>query len=223
MKKKLKNYIQKLHNSSKRNYLNRMKNEKVFCMKEAKKYAYNYWDGNRKFGYGGYKYIPGRWQPIAKKMIRDFKLTNNSRVLDIGCGKGYLLYELKLLLPKIKIIGLDISNYAIKNAKKEIKSCIKVFDLRKKKLPFIKKNFDLVLSLGTLHNFRLSELIFALKEISRVSKNSYIMVESYKNDQELFNLQCWALTAEMFLDKNEWIKLFESCNFTGHYEFIYFK
>ena len=156
-------------------------------------------------------------------MIKDFKLTNNSRILDIGCGKGYLLYELKLLLPKIKIIGIDISNYAIKNAKKEIKSCIKFFDLRKKKLPFIKKNFDLVMSLGTLHNFKLSELIFALKEISRVSKNSYIMVESYKNDQELFNLQCWALTAETFLDKNEWIKLFKSCNYKGHYEFIYFK
>ena len=95
--------------------------------RSQKKYAYNYWDGNRKFGYGGYKYIPGRWQPVAKKLIKDFKLTNNSRILDIGCGKGYLLYELKLLLPKIKIIGIDISNYAIKNAKKEIKSCIKFF------------------------------------------------------------------------------------------------
>ena len=79
---------------TKRNYLQRMLNSKVSCMIEAKKYEKNYWDGNRKYGYGGYKYIPGRLEPVAKKLIKKFKL-NNSKILDIGCGKGYLLFEIK--------------------------------------------------------------------------------------------------------------------------------
>ena len=78
------------------------------------------------------------------------------------------------------------------------------------------------MSLGTLHNFKLSELIFALKEIWKSIKKSYIMVESYKNDQELFNSMLGTNRRNIF-DKNEWIKLFKSCNYKGHYEFIYFK
>ena len=60
-------FLQKNHNLTKRNYLHRMKDEKVECMKIAKKYEKQYWDGNRRYGYGGYKYIPGRLSPIAKK------------------------------------------------------------------------------------------------------------------------------------------------------------
>ena len=87
--------ITKIHNSTKRNYLERMVNSKVKCMLEAKKYEKNYWDGPRKFGYGGYSYIPGRLRPVAKILIKKFKLNNKSKNLDVGCGKGYLLYEIK--------------------------------------------------------------------------------------------------------------------------------
>ena len=105
----------------------RMNNSKVDCMIEAKKYGKNYWDGNRKFGYGGYKYIPGRWDKIAKKIIKKFKLNNNSKILDVGCGNGYLLFEIKKLLPKARIVGFDSSKFAIKNSKKEIKKQRKKF------------------------------------------------------------------------------------------------
>lgn len=115
------NYLKHNHNSTKRNYLERMNNSKVDCMIEAKKYGKNYWDGNRKFGYGGYKYIPGRWDKIAKKIIKKFKLNDNSKILDVGCGKGYLLFEIKKLLPKARIVGFDTSKFAIKNSKKENK------------------------------------------------------------------------------------------------------
>jgi ubiquinone/menaquinone biosynthesis C-methylase UbiE len=191
-------------------------------MKVAKKYSYDYWDGNRMYGYGGYKFIPGRWTPIAKKIIKDYKLTNRSSILDLGCGKGYLLFEIKKILPKINILGYDYSKYAIINSKKEIKKYLKVKDIRNK-FSFKNNQFDLVLSLGTLHNFELSDLYKTIKEINRIAKRKYIMVESFRNDTEQFNLQCWALTCQTFLSKKEWINLYKFLDYKGDFEFIYFK
>ena len=215
-------FISKVHNSTKRNYVERMINNKIQCMKVAKKYSYDYWDGNRMYGYGGYKFIPGRWTPIAKKIIKDYKLTNRSSILDLGCGKGYLLFEIKKILPKINILGYDYSKYAIINSKKEIKRYLKVKDIRNK-FSFKNNQFDLVLSLGTLHNFELSDLYKTIKEINRIAKRKYIMVESYRNDREQFNLQCWALTCQTFLSKKEWINLYKFLDYKGDFEFIYFK
>ena len=215
-------FITKVHNSTKRNYIERMINNKVKCMKVAKKYSFDYWDGNRKFGYGGYKFIPGRWTPIAKKIIKDYQLNNKSAILDLGCGKGYLLYEIKKILPNIKVLGYDYSNYAINNSKEEIKKYLKIKDIRKK-LGFKNNQFDLVVSMGTLHNFELSDLFKTIKEINRIGKKKYIMVEAYRNDEEQFNLQCWALTCQTFLSKNQWIKLYKFLGYNGDFEFIYFK
>ena len=215
-------FISKLHKSTKRNYVERMINKKVLCMKEAKKYEFNYWDGNRKFWYGGYKYIEGRWVSVAKNLIKFYKLRNNSKVLDVGCGKGFLLYEIKKILPNIEIYGFDISKHAIKNSKKEIRKDIFKHDVRKK-FPFKTKKFDLVISLGCLHNLKVFNLEKALKEISRVSKIQYVMVESFRNDQEMFNLQCWALTAETFFHVSEWEWIFKKFNYRGEYEFIFFE
>ena len=163
------NFITNLHLKTKRNYKERMFNNKVQCMKVAKKYGKDYWDGNRKYGYGGYKYIKNYWKKTAIKLINTYKLQKDSKILDIGCGKGFLLFELKKLIPTIKIIGIDISTYAIQNSKKEIKNNLKVFDATKN-LPYKNKTFDLVLSLGTLHNFSLSNLFNCISEINRVGK-----------------------------------------------------
>ncbi len=135
---KLVNFVTRLHKSTKRNYLERMINQKVYCMKKARKFERDYWDGKRKFGYGGYKYIPGRWTPVAKKMIKRYKLNNNSKVLDVGCGKGFILYEIKKILPGIKIYGFDVSKHGIKNSKNEIKG--KLFIHNAKKNFLSKKN-----------------------------------------------------------------------------------
>lgn len=218
---KLRNFITPLHIQSKRNYLERMINKKVECMEIAKKYAFDYWDGDRKYGYGGYKYIPGRWLPVVKKIIKTYNLNDNSRILDLGCGKGFLLYEIKILLPKIKIIGVDISSYAIKHSPKKIRSSLIVHDIRKK-IPFQNKYFDLVISTGVLHNIGIKDISFILREITRVGKFSYIMTESYRSDKELFNLQCWALTCKTFFHKKDWLYFFEISKFKGDYEFIYF-
>ena len=117
-----------------------MINNKVKCMKIAKMYSKDYWDGNRKFGYGGYRYIDGYWKKTALRIIKNYSLTGNSKVLDIGCGKGFLIFEIKKLIPSINIVGIDNSQYAILNAKNEIKKNLRVFDARKK-LPFKKEKF----------------------------------------------------------------------------------
>jgi len=218
---KLIKIVTSLHESSKRDYLKRMVDDKVNCMKIAKQYGKDYWDGDRRYGYGGYKYMPGRWNPVAEELINTYNLKAGSKVLDIGCGKGYLLYEMKLLIPDLEITGIDTSDYGLKNAKEEIKPFI--FNHKaEEKLPFKNKEFDLVISLGTLHNLRFPKLKIALSEMERVGIKGYLMLESYRNEKELFNLQCWALTAESFFDKDEWECIYEYFGYNGDYEFIYF-
>lgn len=211
-----------LHQATQRDYLARMQDEKTHCMQIAKQYEKDYWDGNRRYGYGGYKYIPGRWKPVAEALIKRYKLSNESSVLDVGCGKAYLIYELKLLLPGLKIAGFDISKHGLAEAKEEIRESLfihKAQDL----YPYEDNEFDLVISLGCFHNLRVFELQTALSEMERVGKRGYIMIESYRNEKELFNLQCWALTAESFFDVSEWIWLYQHFGYTGDYEFIYFE
>ncbi len=220
MNKNLKIFT-KMHKSTNRDYIGRMFNDKINSMIKAKKFEFDYWDGHRNHGYGGYKYIPGKWTPVAKKLIKQYKLDSNSKVLDVGCGKGFLLYEIKKLIPQIHVSGFDISRHGIKNAKQEIKKNLFIHDARKK-FPIKNKYYDLVFSFNTLHNFRLPYLINSLREIQRVAKNSFLLVEGYRNEKELFNLQCWALTAESFFTDKEWKYLFKLANFKGDYEFIYF-
>ena len=102
-----------LHKATQRDYLTRMQDEKVHCMQIAKKYEKDYWDGDRRYGYGGYTYIAGRWKNVAEELIKKYKLNNHSSVLDVGCGKAFLLYELKLLLPGLKVVGFDISEHGL--------------------------------------------------------------------------------------------------------------
>ena len=143
-------FITNHHKKTKRNYLSRVNSiNKAEAAIKAKKWDFDYWDGSRDINYGGY-YYDNRWIPIAKKMIDYYNLTNDSKILDVGCGKGFLLYEFKKLLPNAEVRGLDISNYAIKNSKKEIKKKIKQGCASK--LKFKSNYFDLVVSLNTLHN-----------------------------------------------------------------------
>jgi len=218
---KLKNYVTFNHKKTSRNYLERINNNKVECMVVSKKYDYDYWDGNRKYGYGGYKYIKGYHSILAKKLIKDYSLNEKSKILDIGCGKGYLLFEIKKILKKAQIYGIDNSRYAKNNTKAEIKKNIKIFDINNK-LDFTNKFFDLVISINTLHNLKLKSLYQCLQEIERIGKSKFVCLESYKNEEEQFNLQCRALTAETLLDSESWKWIFNITGYTGDYEFIYF-
>ena len=198
-----------------------MNDNKVNCMLKAKEYEFDYWDGDRRYGYGGYIY-DGRWKPVARSIIDKYSLTNESRILDVGCGKAHLLYEINQILPKATIIGFDISQHAIKTAPKGIKNLLHIGKAQEQ-YKWEDNFFSLVISLGCLHNLRIFELAVALNEIERVGNNKYIMLESYRNERELFNLQCWALTCESFFEKNEWLWLYDHFGYTGDYEFIYFE
>jgi SAM-dependent methyltransferase len=211
-----------LHQSTSRDYFSRMADYKVECMLKAKEYGADYWDGSRRFGYGGYKYIPGRWATVAQGLIDRYHLGGQSKILDVGCGKGYLLYELTKIIPEISVEGVDISEHAIDHAHPEMVQNLRIARAEDP-LPYEKNNLDLVISLGCLHNLDVIRLERSLREMERVSRAAYVMVESYRNEEELFNLQCWALTAETFFTPDEWTWLFGKAGFSGDYEFIFFE
>jgi len=219
---RLLNIVTPLHKATKREYLARMVDDKVHCMLKAKEYEADYWDGDRRYGYGGYKYMAGRWKPVAEALIKIYNLKPGDKVLDVGCGKAFLLYELQQLMPDLQLTGFDISQHGLASRHPDFKGTL--FRYRAQDAyPFGDKHFDLVLSLGCFHNLRIFELKTALAEVERVGKQKYVMLESYRNEQEMFNLECWALTAESLFDTAEWIWLYNHFGYTGDYEFIYFE
>ena len=209
------------HSSTKRDYLGRMTDDKVHCMKVARQNDFHFWDGDRRYGYGGYKYIPGYWTPVAEKIIERYSLTEKSSVLDIGCGKGFLLYELTQLLPGIMVRGTDISKYVIENSKPEISEFL-IEHTMPNTLPFVDNEFDLVVSFGCFHNLRIYDIVTAMKEVSRVGRDGYVWVEGFSNEEEQFKLECWALTAKSILHDDAWLWLYELAGYTGDYEFVHF-
>ena len=215
-------YLSAIHKSTKRDYLGRVNEfSKAEAIKRAKQYGFDYWDGDRKFGYGGYKY-DGRWQKVAKAMADHYGIKSGDRILDVGCGKGYLLYDFTQVVPGVEVSGIDISEYAINNAKEDMRSNLKMGSAVS--LPYEGKSFDLVISLTTLHNLYCYDMVAALKEIERVSrKNKYIVVESYRNEEEKVNMMYWVLTGECFFTPKEWEWFFDLAGYKGDYSFIYFE
>ena len=172
-------YVTSLHKSTNREYIKRMVDDKVDCMLKAKEYEFDYWDGDRRYGYGGYKY-DGRWRPIAEEMAKHYGIKSGDKILDIGCGKGYLLYEFTQVVPGVEVAGVDISEYGIENAKEEVKPFLKLGSAVS--LEFPDNSFDFVVTLGTFHNLYNYDLRKALQEIQRVGKNhKHVIVESYRN------------------------------------------
>ncbi len=210
-----------LHRRTARDYVGRMTDDKAACMRVARQYGRDYWDGARRYGYGGYRY-DGRWRPVAQQLVDLYGLGPDARILDVGCGKGYLLYELSQVLPGATTVGFDVSDYAIREAKPEVRGRLFV-GRAEAPFPFADGAFDLVVSLGTLHNLPVDALVRALAQVERVGRDKYVLVESYRNAQELFNLQCWALTCESFFRPREWTWLFDKAGYTGDYEFIFFE
>ena len=215
-------FLSSLHKKTKRDYLARV-NEfpKAEASKVAKQFGFDYWDGDRKFGFGGYNY-DGRWRSVATAMVTHYQLTAGDRILDIGCGKAFLLYEFTQILPGVEVCGIDISQYAIENAKSEVQPFLHVASATD--LPFEEGSFDLVVSINTIHNLYCNDLDLSFREIERVGKKKkYIVVESYRNEAEKANLLYWQLTCESFYTPQEWAWWFRHCGYTGDHSFIYFE
>lgn len=216
-------FVMKLHRQAKRDYVQRVvEYNKSECAVVAKQWGGDYWDGDRRYGYGGYKY-DGRWRPVAEEMAACYGLKPGDEILDVGCGKGYLLYEFTEAVPGIKVAGIDISRYGIENAKEEVKPFLRVGNAND--LPYKDNRFDFVVSLATLHNLPIDELFTAVKEIERVGKGDkkYIMVESWRNESEKANMLYWQLTCESFHDTRSWEWILRRCGYHGDWGFIYFE
>jgi ubiquinone/menaquinone biosynthesis C-methylase UbiE len=217
----LHNIVNQLHRRTARDYLARMADAKVHCSEIARRFDRDYWDGDRRHGYGGYRY-DGRWSVVARRLIEQYSLPVNARILDVGCGRGFLLHEFTRLLPKCAVRGFDLSAYGLATAKDEVQPHLFRHDAREQ-FPFPNKSFDLAVSVNALHNLPPQDVTRALAEMQRVAANAYLVVESFRSPEELFNLQCWALTCETFLRPESWAWLFQVAGYTGDYEFIYFE
>lgn len=181
----------------------------------ARKFGKEFFDGTRNQGYGGYRY-DGRWVPIVKRMIEHYSLPPNARVLDVGCGKGFMLHDFKAALSKGRFAGIDISEYAIANAMDDVKEYVEVADCRE--LPYDDHVFDLVVSINTIHDVPYEECKTSLKEIERVGrKHKFIVVDAYRNEEEKERIFKWNLTAETILHTKDWEKLFAEAGYTGDY------
>ena len=176
----------------------------------------DYYDGDRNNGYGGFLY-DGRWLKILPKFINRYKLNNKSKILDLGCKKGFIMKDLKILLPKAKVYGIEDHKYPIINAEKEIKKDI-IYS-KYYQIPFKKNYFDLVIGFSSIYKYNFYDVVKTIKEINRVSKKSFFTVASYsdKKEKELFDK--WTLLGTTILQKKEWIELFKILKYKGDYYF----
>ncbi|MFC1508559.1 class I SAM-dependent methyltransferase [Candidatus Omnitrophota bacterium] len=203
------------HPKTTRDYNKRAKEKTPEVVSIAKQFGRDFFDGDRLCGYGGYRY-DGRWKSVVKRMRDLYKLPDNAAILDIGCGKGFMLHDFKELMPEATIAGIDLSDYAISNAMDSVKDYLKIASAEK--LPYPDKSFDLVVSVNSIHNLPLEQLKTALREIQRVCRgDSYITIDAWRNEKERENLFKWVLTAETMMHVDDWKKLFLETGYTGDY------
>ena len=191
----------------------------------AKRFDQEFFDGDRVNGYGGYKY-DGRWRKVVEKLREVYGINERSSILDVGCAKGFLVYDLKDMVPGVKTVGIDISNYAINHAMdghedQTAKEKILPFLIEGSAdfLPWADNSFDVVLSINTIHNLPLERCKKAIKEMMRVCRTNkmFIQVDAYRNNDEKELMEAWNLTGETILSAEDWIKLFKEVGYEGDY------
>ena len=201
---------------SKRDLSQRVESKSESTREIARRFDKEFFDGDRNYGYGGFTYNPKYWINVVKDFSNHYNLKEGSKILDVGCAKGFMLYDFKKLNPTFNVSGIDISSYAIENSIKEVKNFLKVGDA--KKLPFSDNYFDLVISINTVHNLDKKECATSLREIERVTKkNSFITVDAYRNEDEKKRMYAWNLTAKTIMSVDEWKFFFNDISFRGDY------
>lgn len=201
---------------SKRNVNDRAHTKTEEDRKLARKFGKDFFDGDRKNGYGGFSYSSRFWQPVIPTFKNHWNLDNKSSVLDVGCAKGFMMYDFTQIIPGITVKGIDISDYAIDNAIEEMKPHVKVGNATN--LPFEDNSFDIVISITTIHNLDKDEIAVALSEIERVSsKGSFITVDAYSNEEEKERMYNWNLTAKTIMSVEDWKSFFKEVGYTGDY------
>ncbi|MCH8096413.1 MAG: class I SAM-dependent methyltransferase [Proteobacteria bacterium] len=182
----------------------------------AREFGAGFFDGDRLTGYGGYHYHPRFWTETVKRFRDHYGLAEDASVLDVGCAKGFMMHDFKLLMPGIDIRGIDVSSYAIENAIEDMKPFVQVANARE--LPFEDASFDLVIAINTVHNLAIEECKRALGEIERVSRrHAFITVDAWRNDEERQNMLAWNLTALSYMHVEDWTALFDEAGYSGDY------
>lgn len=181
----------------------------------AKRFDREFFDGDRRHGYGGYRY-DGRWLPVAERIVEHYALPNDAKILDVGAGKGFLMYDFKQVLPNCTVRGLDVSTYAKENAHGGMGGLIDIGSADS--VPYPDDAFDLVISINSIHNLPLEACKQALREIERTSRvHKYITVDAWRTEEEHQALLQWILTAETYMPVEEWKKVFGEVGYTGDY------
>ncbi len=182
----------------------------------ARQFGQEFFDGDRLYGYGGYYYHPRFWQATVKRFRDYYGLADDASVLDVGCGKGFMLHDFKELMPNLTVAGIDISEYAIENAIETVKPFLRAGNARE--LPHDDKSFDLVISITTIHNLPLEECKQSLREVQRVSRrHAFITVDAWRNDEERVRMEQWNLTALTYMHVDDWKRLFAEVGYTRDY------
>ena len=182
----------------------------------ARRFDEDFFDGDRRHGYGGFSYMPPFWQPVIPTFQDHWKLNESSSVLDVGCAKGFMMHDMSQLIPGMTVKGIDISQYAIDNAIETMRPHVQVANATA--LPFADKSFDVVISINTIHNLDRAVCAQALREIERVARRgSFITVDAYRNDEEKERMYAWNLTAKTIMSVEEWVAFFKEVGFTGDF------
>lgn len=182
----------------------------------ARQFGKEFFDGDRSTGYGGFSYMSRFWQPVIPTFVAHWGLTSDSSLLDVGCAKGFMLYDVREAVPGITVAGIDVSEYAIENGKPEVRDFLSVADA--KSLPFDDDSFDVVISINTVHNLERDECAQALQEIERVARQgAFITVDAYRNDEEYERMMAWNLTAKTIMSVDDWVAFFNEVGYTGDY------
>ena len=182
----------------------------------ARKFGKEFFDGDRRHGYGGFSYHSRFWEPVVSTFQKHFDLTAENFLLDVGCAKGYMIHDLAALIPGITVKGVDISQYAIDNAIQDMIPHVHVANTNN--LPFADNAFDVVISINTIHNLEKEECAQALQEIERVSRGkSFITVDAFRNEEEKELMYTWNLTAKTIMHVDEWKTFFREVGYSGDY------
>ena len=178
----------------------------------AKQFGIDFFDGDRRHGYGGYRY-DGRWLPVAQRMAEHYQLSADAKILDVGCAKGFLMYDFTQAFPSCTVRGLDVSTYARDHAHGGMKELIDIGSAES--LPYPDKSFDLAISINSIHNLPLEKCKQALRELQRVAHHAFLSVDAWRTEEERKRLDGWVLTAETYMHVNDWFQLFDEVGYKG--------
>ena len=182
----------------------------------ALKFGWEYFD-KKGICYDGYIY-DGRWMPIVKQFIDYYGLKPGDKIVDVGCAKGYMLYDFLHVMPSLSLAGIDISEYAINCSPPEVKPFVQLGNAKNMYM-FPDNYFDLVISITTIHSFpTIEETKQAVREIKRISKDhAYVVVDAYRNEEEKIRMEQWQIAGHFVLSVDEWKELFNEVGYTGDY------